>query len=150
MGYTHYWYISYGNESLDLKKFKVFSNYVRELILTTNIKICDGGGTGLPRINSSCVRFNGCRCNGEDYETFEILRPAQINTYRSSEDFFNFCKTARRPYDDLVVAALLLFKDTFMEQVTISSDGDFDEWAAGYELARSVCKDLQPLRELRT
>ena len=81
-----------------------------------------------PVANSRIVRFNGIGDDG--HETF-YLSP---NTTKEI-DVFNFCKTARKPYDVVVTACLIaLMLETTSEYWNISSDGDMffeDEWQNG-------------------
>ena len=53
-----------------------------------------------------------------------------------SKGVFSFCKTARKPYDTIVVAILCAIQDIYGDElVEISSDGDMDtEWAESREL----------------
>jgi len=53
---------------------------------------------------------------------------------------FNFCKTARKPYDGAVTACLLIARDFFSREVlTIGSDGDWpQEWFHGAEIYSRV------------
>jgi len=68
---------------------------------------------------------------GEDaYETFGI----------NLEDGgkFDFCKTARKPYDLAVTASLVALKKHFGGEVDISSDGDEEGFIDGKKLCQSV------------
>lgn len=51
---------------------------------------------------------------------------------------FGFCKTAQKPYDKYVVACLIIAKSIFGKDVTISSDGDLEEWQEGKALAEQA------------
>ena len=59
---------------------------------------------------------------------------------------FDFCKTARKPYDVVVCAALLAIKHHQGDNVEIRSDGDFgDEWQPAYRLyRRATHRELLP------
>ena len=43
------------------------------------------------------------------------------------EKFFNFCKTAHKPYDKYVVEVLSLAEMRFGDLIEISSDGDWEK-----------------------
>lgn len=58
------------------------------------------------------IRFNGKKSNG--HETF---------WFDSQNTDFNFCKTARKPYDFEVCLTLLILKDTYGEDIEVRSDG---------------------------
>lgn len=91
----------------------------------------------LPVVNDRLVRFNGV---GEDgHETFMIprtvpkeewVRPSFSDDGKPKVLDFAFCKTARKSYDELVVACLVALKKHF-PVVQVSSDGDNTEWTQG-------------------
>jgi hypothetical protein len=92
---------------------------------TTPIKICGGDGTGKPHFSiKSGIWFNGDQKKGLDNETF-IFNP--IN-----DADFEFCKTARKPYD-FVVCCVLISLVNRMRGFTMSSDGDIDDWEPAIE-----------------
>ena len=71
-------------------------------------------------------------------------------SWREDQDWvFNFCKTARKEYDGLVTAALLLAKHHLGNRIRVSSDGNIDEWKngawddvpSGYELVQNVLSE---------
>ena len=58
----------------------------------------------------------------------------------------DFCKTAQKPYDVVVCAALLAIKHHQRDNVEICSDGEFDdEWQPAYQLYRNATgRELPP------
>lgn len=48
---------------------------------------------------------------------------------------FDFCKTARKPYDTVVTACLCVLAESGL---SVSSDGDTRDWEAGRALAQDV------------
>jgi hypothetical protein len=113
------------------ERFTTLSKAVLKTLRVQGIKIVGGlgGPTSRPVINTKSVCFNGCKSQGGDYETCEILR--------GGKDRFNFCKTARLPYDVAVVAILAIGEH--LGVLTASSDGEASDWAAGLKLASEVC-----------
>ena len=82
-------------------------------------------------INADEIRING-KDGPEDlgHEDFLIRRV--------SEGQLSFCKTARKPYD-LVVCAILIVLDDYLPGVyEIKSDGTTDEWMAAKTWASNV------------
>ena len=81
-----------------------------------------------PRIISST---DGIRLNGldEDHESFE-LSPGPVDS--------QYCKTARKPYDETVTAILIRAKVRAGSAIRISSDGDWSEWQDGQDLVERV------------
>ena len=135
MGYTHYWRFSKVVKNIDQseEKFAAAVNLFKEKIkeLPQNIRLANGVGEGEPIITPTKVVFNGSAENGEDYETFAITLADD-----ESESEFNFCKTARLPYDAAVCLALLCFKDVYGNDFNYSSDGDIND--EGWELAHQI------------
>ena len=150
MGYTQYWY---RKESLS-NGWKNFINDVQELYTNlplvsywgekkfrTNQKLEISGwnGEGDPIFNEDEVKFNGRGALA--HETFKLSRILlTTETYSFDKDgyYFDFCKTARKPYDIFVTAVLLLAKKHFNKNIKISSDGDWDDWEEGKRILKSV------------
>lgn len=132
MGYTHYWKAKKSNAT----KFKAFSNTCKKLYENLpefsknaggyyendKIEIANAIGKGNPEFNDTHIAFNG---KGDElaHESFII----DNNNYD-----FNFCKTARKPYDLLVVACLIAAYEIL--DYRFSSDG----------INEKCCDDLQP------
>lgn len=127
MGYTHYWTL----KKADNKTWKEFVAACKELhkalpetsetaggyYADGKIVICGWDGTGKPEFKLSGISFNGDEETGNNHETFLIEKE---NTD------WNFCKTARKPYDLLVCACLIAAKEILGYEVR--SDGDFEDW----------------------
>ena len=150
MGYTHYWNFTEAPRTIKNgdKKFKKAVNRLKACISkipseievelydwktnTTKqikfpFKLRGGDGKGEPVFTDTLVCFNGDAEHGNDYETFGI-------SFDDSE--FDFCKTAREPYDVAVCLALLCFKSAFGNDFKYSSDGNIDD--DGWKLAHKI------------
>ena len=117
MGYTRYW----------TRTEKPIS---RELIDAVNsilsdcrnrgIIIKNGNGEGSPIVNEEQIKFNGDDSTNLSYETF----------YITNEDTelgeWQFCKTARKPYD-YAVRRVLEEAERLGIVTGVSSDGDNNE-----------------------
>ncbi len=126
MGFTRHWDIKNG---LDTEKFKEFSQTCRIVCEAwEQLQISKGNldsgiagwdGWGEPTFIDTEVCFNG-RAEEEDlaHETFSI----DITSKN-----YNFCKTARKPYDKQVEACLYLAKYFFGESIRVSSDDSVEE-----------------------
>ncbi|MEM7625887.1 MAG: hypothetical protein AAF333_09675 [Planctomycetota bacterium] len=156
MGYTHYWYRV---PNLDPARFRVWVRDVRWLhdqlpeFTTTagghfkdrRLSIHGPDGRGKPVLNSTLIAFNGrnggkSSLNDLDHETFYVPRRLKPMPHHTADDcgrYFEFCKTARKPYDLLVTAALIALKHHFPD-VNVVSDGDASDWQEGLELSRHV------------
>ena len=79
------------------------------------------------RLEALSVEFNGIGDNAHE----PFLFPGTNG--------FNFCKTQWKPYDEVVTACLLVARDHFPTSVlSISSDGEWDDWEKGARLYASI------------
>lgn len=76
--------------------------------------------------------INTRMCNGDcSYETFYFPRkylPLEWEKPNSAGFYFQFCKTAFRPYDLAVTAFLLIAKHHLQNRIKVSSDGEDAHW----------------------
>jgi len=158
MGYTHYWdrpkknsgsAYMFGQLALDAKK--VIAQAEKE-----GIRIRDGQGEGEPNFNEGFFAINGDANahtpDGRDlaHETFYWEGIPTIQEWRKDEPtYFDFCKTARKPYDAVITAILIRAKKIYGECVKVSSDGDWSEWQTGRDLYERVFNEVAecPLRQ---
>ena len=135
MGYTHY-YKSTKDYSAQWKAFIIACKKLHKNLPKTSetaggdynediIKIAGGQGTGKPIFDEKIVCFNGSEKNGMNLESFYL--PSEFDIEDS-----HFCKTARKPYDLLVVACIIAAWQIL--DFRFSSDGFKD----------GSCDDLQP------
>ena len=92
-----------------------------------------GDGTGRPCIDNTDIIFNGDGSKEEDHETFRLEK---------NGNGFNFCKTARKPYDRFVKAMLVVanyFAPGALE-VTCDGDDEPDCWTEGVRIAEIYAK----------
>jgi hypothetical protein len=127
MGYTHY----FTPKKASPKKWDELLKQVKKLheALPANtdtaggyssndpLTIKGGLGKGEPEFSKKVICFNGDGDKGLDHETF-IIEPDVTD--------WNFCKTARKPYDLLVCAVLIATRSILNYEV--SSDGNLDDW----------------------
>lgn len=129
MGYTHYWdYKQASHASLRLAADDMIKILAAEWIVPL---IGDAfGETPVPTIVSNEKKveivFNGLGVNG--HETFSF----------PPTEGFNFCKTARKPYDGVVTACLVAAADRLGVNLTVTSDGGAEGLSAGCQLAARV------------
>ncbi|KAK6544340.1 hypothetical protein TWF694_001040 [Orbilia ellipsospora] len=125
MGYTHYW------EGGLYHPDKVIPDILL-LLDSSPCEIRGSNGTGDPEVTATSVILNGDSENPNRNLAHEPLR-----LYFDREIGFAFCKTARKPYDQLVGAVLLRcahYNPTF----EIFSDGTWEEWKPARELYLQV------------
>ena len=111
MGYTHYWKI---RKPFTNNSWTEFTNDVKSIFASTKIPLAGVYGTTgtTPEINDKCVNFNGLE--DDSHETCQITKSACD---------FEFCKTAQKPYDAVVVQVLKLARK-YNPSIELSSDGD--------------------------
>lgn len=125
MGYTHYWTLK---EPIKGKEWNKFLIGTEEIITIAH-------DAGIPVHNASdgdTVNFNGTGV--ASHETFVIS---------VGDEGFNFCKTARKPYDTIVCAVLIHLKAVLGDKVEITSDGNWGTWESGQVLYETTF-DIQP------
>jgi hypothetical protein len=136
MGYTHYW---------NFTKIKGKATETEELYQKA-VKDCqkvilaykkEHGGLAGYSAHTKLGQYGGIDFNGareEGHENFLLREHFSVN------ERFNFCKTARKPYDVVVVACLIVLDFHLKDAISVGSDGDYNEWLEGLELARKVLK----------
>lgn len=162
MGYTNYYRVPV---KMDEKKFKTLSEELSTAtgFLAGHFSSASGNyykdsktavlfgwdGTGEPEFTSEEIAFNGDESKGLDHESFVINRDnTERAQSRGSENglVFDFCKTARKPYDLMVQISMLRLKHHFPES-KISSDGDSKDWANGNKLYKKIFGEEPPKLE---
>ena len=134
MGYTHYWTFKKSPAKIADGKEK-FANAValfkEGLKKLQDIPLGDGWGENEPIITDTKVCFNGK--TPKDYETCAMSLESKG---------FNFCKTARQPYDPVVCLLLLCMADAFGDDFGYSSDGDIENGEEGWARAQEIFATL--------
>lgn len=133
MGYTHY---QHQKREVSPEAWEKICDATRKIIEEADAPLAFeyNEPDEEPLIDGECIRFNGIEDDG--HETFVLNR-------RGSG--FSFCKTARKPYD-IVVCAILIVAEHFSDGAfDVSSDGrmDEEEWAPALRLAQSILPGVQ-------
>lgn len=132
-GYTHYWSV---NRDADREAVKQAGLKMARLVEAESEILAGWDGEGEPTLDPETgeARFNG-RGPDLDHETF--VWPPNLDEpqlWRGEDDgtVFTFCKTARKPYDKVVVACLLVAQRELGDAIKISSDAsDLFEFMGG-------------------
>ena len=155
MGYTHYWKlcdnivfhdektISFRSATdddvseVDKKNFAIAFEICRNIVEAYSDILAGPHGDGDPIITEDEIIFNGIAENDEDHEPFFLYR----DLLRNSGPFGQrFCKTARKPYDEVVVLCLWVcarlchpfeFDSDGGDEVT---DGDYSEYLESMDI----------------
>jgi hypothetical protein len=124
MGYTHHWSNS---KAIDDSEWDAITTAARKILRVAQ----DDLGIALseeydvnrmPVVTETEIRFNGYADEG--HETFMITR---------EPDEYSFCKTARKPYDTVVIAMLQLL-GVYASGFDWRSEGDRADHAEGLAL----------------
>jgi len=79
-------------------------------------------------------------CDGDcSYETFHFPRVFKIREWDKPDEkglYFDFCKTAFRPYDLAVNVFLIIAKHYLKDNIKVSSDGKMTHWQEGMMLCQ--------------
>ena len=126
----HYW----KNKPSFSKHSVAWNNFIKDaediLLVTESLQLVRAEFDQLdmiPEVGENRIKFNGI---GEDgHETFIINR--------EDDEDFEFCKTARKPYDKIVTAILALAKHHLVIP-NISSDGTSNDWDEGVDYASKI------------
>jgi len=148
MGYTHYWRQQRDftdNEWQDLTaRVTMALKALPDRTETAGgyhagdpLKICGGMGEGEPVIDGERIWFNGDESADLDHETF--------NLEKVKDSSFDFCKTARKPYDLLVTVVLVLADMGAPGALHVSSDGDAEEWQCAHDFVRETFTSIEHL-----
>jgi hypothetical protein len=128
----------FGKLALDAKTICDYAN-------ANGIRIRNGNGEGEPEFTEFYFSINGdaeaFTSDGRDlaHESFYWAGiPTQSEWRKDDPDFFEFCKTAYKPYDAVVTAILIRAKTIYGSCVRISSDGDWHEWQAGRDMYEAI------------
>lgn len=138
MGYTHYWTFKRPPTAEEVRHFSMLASTLVAHGRQAGILGDEMGEDRASTLTNTAVGFNGLGANS--HETF------RISTKSSG---FDFCKTARKPYDAYVCCALMVARSVWPQSVLrISSDGDWDgstygddfwpEWVEGRDLFKRL------------
>jgi hypothetical protein len=136
LGYCHYW----GRPAeLSLSGFRTFAQECVRLrralgvpwLGLLGVKIGNAFGQGRPMFRQGVISLDG-RPSDEPLSIHRLFHKPQQEPDRFIP-YWDFVKTNQKPYDDLVVAALVSFK-THFAGAALSSDGGKRDWARGIAL----------------
>jgi len=114
LGYTHYYY---QNKSFTQKQWEdIAVDTMKALEFCENLGI-----QFVSEVSDTTIQFNGIGNEGHETFGFTKEKPGYDN------EFFEFCKTARKPYDLAVGLVLLITKNHAPNSIKISSDGGWDD-----------------------
>lgn len=137
MGYTHYWsqkeeatkeQVAQVLKEIEImhKALPAYSKSGGGYCGDKELKLCSWDGSGTPEFNEENIAFNGDATEGMDHESFVV-------NFKSTG--FQFCKTARKPYDMMACLSLLSLANN-IPSFSYSSDGNKDDWKPAVDFYR--------------
>ncbi len=139
MGYTHYWTFTKvkGKTKETEELYQKAVKDCQRIILAYKKEF---GGLAGYSAHTKLGQYGGIDFNGareEGHENF-VLREQFKENYS-----FNFCKTAQKPYDEVVTACLIILSHYLGDNIKVSSDGYQEDWQSGLELVKKVLKRVK-------
>lgn len=145
MGYTHYW-----RQVRDLTEteWDDLIAVTKDIMWRSGVELADpmGNVLGGEVISSKEIAFNGIA--EDSHESFVLNRVMrELYDYEKGmmqEDpgVFDFCKTARKPYDTVVTAVLIAAVAITGDAYVVSSDGYAEDWEEGMQLLDRVAPGM--------
>jgi len=141
MGYTHYWTQPLRYSKAEWTQIcEDIGAILKDAQHVQGIPLGNGMGDPgtAPIIDGDTILFNGI---GEDsHEAVHLQRAVPPLTEEdkrwNKRRGWDFCKTARKPYDVAVTAVLAYLASLEVKSCSVSSDGNGVEWLEGVALAR--------------
>ena len=115
MGYTNYWTQKKPFNNIQWDTIKKEYEYIKENFIDVLIED--------QTEKTDEIVFNGIRKKEEDHETFVLTKNFREPFYNGDDVKFNFCKTARKPYDLAVWHLLTFVKMIAPNSIDIRRDG---------------------------
>lgn len=122
MGFSHYW--TRPNKPVPAEAWNAFTNDVRKIfkahegLIARELDLPDRA----PIVDDTEVRFNGIGYEG--HETFYLTRDFySCDRRKEDENQFAFCKTNRKPYNQVVTSVLSCVEHHLGDIFNVSSDG---------------------------
>ena len=123
MGYTNYWIQKKPFNNRQWNIIKKEYDYIKENFGVNNANEYEENIIEDQTTKSDEIVFNGNKKNNLDHETFVLTKNFREPFYNGDDVKFNFCKTARKPYDLAVWHLLTFVKMIAPNSIDIKRDG---------------------------
>ena len=131
MGYTNYWE---RDCELPHKDFSSAASDCKKIFEGLEIQLAGVSGQLLPELNEYYIAFNG----SEELACEDFIFSVNQEARRGRERASGYCKTEKLPYDLCVKIALIVLKHHLGDSVTISSDGDNNDWREASQICQKT------------
>ena len=135
MGDTHYWRPT---RDLTEDEWDNIRQVAKTILKDNHGIILDNEPTDSQNLS---ITYESILCNGigdDGHETFYLTRKMRND--------FEFCKTAQKPYDKYIVAMLIAVAQ-ITDSISVSSDGDQEDWLEGLQLYVDRCTSNDTLND---
>ena len=133
MGYSHNWNFKSVRGTANQTE-QAYQRAIKDCQRVIRRYYKENGGLSGYTAHCKLGAYGGVSVNGagsEGCETFTLRE-------HFSQNESDFVKTARYPYDTVIVACLAILKHRLGDNMEVSSDGNSEEWKDGINLARKV------------
>jgi hypothetical protein len=141
MGFTHYWTFKKAPRGQASQIEAAYQKAMQDCQRVIKRYYSEHGGLSGYSAHTTLGQYGGLNVNGkgdDGHETFAVREHFSQNL--ENDGGFNFCKTARKPYDLVVIACLTILKHRLGECIEVSSDGDAQDWQDGVAYARKIAR----------
>lgn len=140
MGYTHYWSFKGAPKGKAKEIETAYKRAMEDCQRIIKRYYAENGGLSGYSAHTAIGAYGGLNVNGKGEDAHETFTMREHFSQNFDEDAFNFCKTARKPYDLVVTACLTVLKHRLGDCINVTSDGNPRDWAAGVAYARKVAR----------
>tara|TARA_R100000789_G_scaffold95346_1_gene95827 strand:- start:400 stop:828 length:429 start_codon:yes stop_codon:yes gene_type:complete len=132
MGYTHYWrqYDGFNSDKWDTL---VQHSLHLQAAVYPSAKLAD------VEMSDFRISFNGVKPQNHEYFVLDRVMSPPNSTDVQKEHYFDFCKTAQKPYDLMVMCVLLVANALEPDVITYATDGAGSDWQPAIDLVNKVC-----------
>lgn len=145
MGYTHYWTFKPVKRGETAKVERLYKKTLKECAKIAryyqdNFIEYDSERLSGYTVHDKTNKYGGLKINGKGDNAHEdfTMREHFKQNFNDFGGGFQFCKTARKPYDLVVTACLALLKHRLKDYIDVSSDGTHNEWKYGIALIKEA------------
>lgn len=134
MGYTHYWGFKKPAKNTAEKTEVLYKKTILECQKVIKYYYKENGGISGYSAHTKLGQYGGINFNGKGelgHETFTLREHYNQNEW-------DFCKTAQKPYDIVVVACLAILSYRMGHLIDVESEGYGSDHIDGIKLAEKV------------
>lgn len=140
MGYTHYWRFTAPAHGEKQKVEKAYQAAIKECAKIVRTYYAVNGGLSGYTAHTPIGQYGGLKVNGKGNLMHEDFTMRDTFIENLEPDNWHFCKTARKPYDIVVVACLIVLSHRLPKHFRADSDGTKGDWVDGLKLAQKVLR----------